>query len=168
MRIHERRLLRTASTVAVIGVTVACTGQRSHPVIDPADQVAVGYDRMNERDVTGSVSSLSGDELRSQRVGRVEELMRDRVPGMQVIRRANGDYSFRIRGTRSLLGNNEPLVVINGMAVSAASMSLALAGIMPLDVVRIDVLKDAGSTAAYGSRGANGVISITTRGHGGN
>lgn len=159
-------LLKTTVAGATV-LMAACGGQRSAPASDPMDQVAVGYDRVHAEDVTGSISSLSGDEIASQRVSRVEELIRDRVPGVSVIRRANGDYSFRIRGTRSLIGNNEPLVVIDGMAVSAISMSAALAGVAPIDVQRIDVLKDAGSTAAYGSRGANGVIVITTRAYAG-
>ena len=149
------------STVVILGM--ACGGQRPPPTIDRDQQVAVGYDRVDERDVTGAVGSLGREELAGIRVSRVEELIRDRVAGVQVKRQPNGDYSIRIRGTRSLVGNNEPLIVIDGMAVSAQGMATALAGIAPNDVVRIDVLKDAGSTAAYGSRGANGVILITTR-----
>jgi TonB-dependent starch-binding outer membrane protein SusC len=154
---------RTMIVLAGLATVVACSGQRSPPVLDPAEQVAVGYDRIGSDEVTGSVSSLTGEDLELLRVTRVEELIRDRIPGVQVTRLRNGDYSLRIRGTRSLIGNNEPLIVIDGMAVSTQVMSEALAGVAPADVVRIDVLKDAGSTAAYGSRGANGVIMITTR-----
>lgn len=152
----------TALSIAVL-LGTACGGQRPPPAIDRDQQVAVGYDRVDERDLTGAVGSLDREELAGIRVSRVEELIRDRVAGVQVKRQPNGDYSIRIRGTRSLVGNNEPLIVIDGMAVSAQGMATALAGIAPNDVVRIDVLKDAGSTAAYGSRGANGVILITTR-----
>ena len=125
--------------------------------------VAATAEATREEDVTGSVSSLVEKDFERVRVSSVEELIRDRVAGVQVRRLPNGDYSFRIRGTRSLLGNNEPLVVIDGMPISTQVISAALLGIMPNDVVRIDVLKDAGSTAAYGSRGSNGVILITTR-----
>lgn len=123
----------------------------------------IAYDRVDADQVTGAVTSLSGDDLETVRVTRIEELIRDRVPGVLVTRMPNGDYSFRIRGTRSLVGNNEPLIVIDGMPINPHVMHAALANVAPGNVVRIDVLKDAGSTAAYGSRGSNGVILITTK-----
>lgn len=166
MRMNGTYLLRSTLAVAMVAVVGACSGHRGAPRANPADQVDVGYDRLHPDDVTGSVSSLVAEDLEMLRVSRVEELIRDRVPGVQVRRLPNGDYSFRIRGTRSLIGNNEPLVVIDGMPISTQVASAALAGITPNDVVRIDVLKDAGSTAAYGSRGSNGVILITTRAYG--
>jgi TonB-dependent SusC/RagA subfamily outer membrane receptor len=111
--------------------------------------------------VTGSVSSVSGERLaRNTRAVRVEELLQGRVAGVQVIRLANGGYRVRIRGAA---GEGEPLFVVDGMPVHALYPGAALNGINPADVVRIDVLKDAGSTAIYGSRGAHGVILITTR-----
>lgn len=165
MRINRGHRLEAVLAVTTIVAVANCGGQRAAPESDLRDQVRIGYDRLPAEDVTGSVSSLSGEELQSMRVSQVAELIRDRMPGVQVSRRANGDYSFRIRGTRSLIGNNEPLLVIDGIPVSARTMSAALAGLAPTQVTRIDVLKDAGSTAAYGSRGANGVILITTRGH---
>ena len=152
----------TLAGLMLMGAT-ACGGQRPAPELDPLDRVAIGYDRVRPEDVTGSVSSLTAADLETRHVGRVEELIRDHMPGVTVTRKANGDYSFRIRGTRSLIGGNDPLLVIDGIPVSASSMATAIAGIAPNDVRRIDVLKDAGSTAAYGSRGANGVILITTR-----
>ena len=150
------------AAVAVLALG-ACSGHRPAVESTPQDQINVGYDKVDADDATGSISSLVADDLEHVRGSRIEEMIRDRVPGVHVTRQRNGDYSFRIRGTRSLLGNNEPLVVIDGMAVPQQVMQMALAGVAPADVVRIDVLKDAGSTAAYGSRGANGVILITTR-----
>jgi TonB-dependent SusC/RagA subfamily outer membrane receptor len=111
----------------------------------------------------GAVSTLSGDELDDQRVGRIEEMIQGRVAGVQVVRRADGNYSIRIRGAQSFMGSSEPLVVIDGMAVQQHGLGSALAAINPRDVDRIEVLKDAGSTAYYGARGANGVIVITTK-----
>lgn len=163
MRMKGTYLLRSVLTVTAVASVSACSGQRGAPRINPAEQVDVGYDRMHPEDVTGSVSSLVAEDFDRVRVSSIEELIRDRVAGVQVRRLPNGDYSFRIRGTRSLIGNNEPLVVIDGMPISTQVVSAAMAGIMPNDVIRIDVLKDAGSTAAYGSRGSNGVILITTR-----
>lgn len=81
---------------------------------------------------------------------------------MQVIRRPDGSIAVRIRGGTSVYGDSEPLYVIDGMTVQAGPGG-ALQGINPYDIVRIEVLKDIGSTAAYGVRGANGVILITTR-----
>jgi TonB-dependent SusC/RagA subfamily outer membrane receptor len=94
---------------------------------------------------------------------RIEELLEGRVPGVQVIRRSDGNFSIRIRGTSSPSGANEPLVVIDETPVLEQRVGQALALVNPQDVVRIDVLKDAASTALYGMRGANGVIVITTR-----
>jgi TonB-dependent starch-binding outer membrane protein SusC len=159
------KLLAGGLVILVVG---ACGGNTPSPRVDPGETVAVGYGRQAPRDVTGSVSSLSREDMERVTATRVEELIRDRVPGVHVSRTASGDYSFRIRGTRSFIGSNEPLFVIDGMAVPPQTTSTALAGLAPGDVVRIDVLKDAGSTAAYGSRGANGVIMITTRTYNGN
>src|SRR6267378_416304 len=92
------------------------------------------------------------------RVARVEELLRARVPGLQVIRLPNGDYTLRIRSERG-----EPLLVIDDMPVPSGSLGAALAALAPRDIARIDVLKDAAATAIYGTRGANGVIIIKTQ-----
>lgn len=127
------------------------------------ERVEVGYGSQTRDQLTGSVTSLTAVDLERERVSRIEELLEDRVPGLMVSRRPDGSMSVRIRGTRSLIGGNEPLVVIDGTPITAYSVSQALTGLAPQSVERIDVLKDAGSTAAYGSRGANGVILITTR-----
>ena len=99
------------------------------------------------------------------RVTRVEELLRG-VPGLDMTRLPDGNYQLRIRGHRSIRGNpddDDPLVVIDGIPISREAVGSTLAGLAPGDVARIDVLKDAGSTGVYGSRGANGVIVITTK-----
>ena len=163
MCVRPANLLRVPVVGLLVVSAAACSGHRPASLVDPGDQVAIGYDRVDPDDVTGSIGSMTEDEIARIKVSRIEEMIRDRFAGVQVRRLRNGDYSFRIRGTRSLLGNNEPLLVINGMPVSQEGMAIALSGISPADVTRIDVLKDAGSTAAYGSRGANGVIVITTR-----
>jgi len=124
-------------------------------------EVSVGYGTKEPEQVTGSIASLSPEE-RDARVACVVDMLEGRVPGLSVIRLANGDVSLRIRGKRSLQGDNEPLLVIDDVPVRG-SIGAALAGLAPQDIARIDVLKDAGSTAIYGSRGANGVIVITTK-----
>ena len=113
---------------------------------------------------TGAVTTIVPSETDAH-VPRVEELLRA-VPGLEVTRLGNGNYRLRIRGQRSLRGNAEdenPLLVIDGIAVPNESMGAMLADLSPSDVARIEVLKDAGSTSMYGSRGANGVIVITTK-----
>lgn len=128
-----------------------------------ADSVNVGYGILRRSNVTGSVSSITSDELQHVRVTHVAELMEGRIPGLSVQRTSSGDYSVRIRGMSSLQGNNEPLVVIDGVpALSGIGIS-PLSHINPHDVERIDVLRDGSSTAIYGSRGGNGVILITTK-----
>ncbi len=88
------------------------------------------------------------------------------VPGLEVTRTSDGGYRLRIRGARSIRGtstDDDPLLVIDGITVSSESLGNTLSELAPGDIARIDVLKDAAATSAYGSRGANGVIVITTK-----
>jgi TonB-dependent SusC/RagA subfamily outer membrane receptor len=131
----------------------------------PDDEVSVGYQTQSKRAFTGALTSVSPGDA-DARVPRLEELLQARVPGLEVLPLGNGNYTLRIRGHHSLRGNvtdDEPLLVIDDIAVLPGSLGTALAGVVPRDVARIDVLKDAGATAIYGSRGANGVIIITTK-----
>jgi TonB-dependent starch-binding outer membrane protein SusC len=111
---------------------------------------------------TSSDTHVEGDRA-SQSFSRIEELIEGRAPGVRVIRHQDGSFRLRIRGISSPSGRNDPLVVIDGTPTSEFRPGSALASLNPQDVVRIDVLKDAASTAFYGMRGANGVIVITTR-----
>jgi TonB-dependent starch-binding outer membrane protein SusC len=113
---------------------------------------------------TGAVSTVVPTESDAH-VTRVEELLRG-VPGLDITRLSDGGYRLRIRGEHSIRGNpgdDDPLLVIDGIPISSDALSSTLAGLAPGDIARIDVLKDAGSTSIYGSRGANGVIVITTK-----
>src|SRR5205807_6360611 len=113
---------------------------------------------------TGAVATVVPTET-DARVARVEELLRG-VPGLDVTRLSDGNYQLRIRGHRSIRGNpgdDDPLVVIDGIPISREAVASALAALAPGDVARIEVLKDAGAAGMYGSRGANGVIVITTK-----
>jgi TonB-dependent SusC/RagA subfamily outer membrane receptor len=142
-----------------------CAGATSAPPAgpEPEDVVMIGYGAVDRDDVTGSTSSLTESDLENVYANRVGELLQGRVSGLDVIRRGDGSFSLRIRGVTSFMGSNEPLVVVDGLPLAQFGLSSALAGINPHDVTRIDVLKDAASTAIYGSRGANGVIVITTK-----
>ena len=153
--------LLTAALAAL--ATGACASGGARPPAQRSDSVSIGAGRQARRDVSGAVGTITEEELDQMRVARVEELLQGRVAGVQVIRRPDGDFSVRIRGDHSFSGNDEPLYVIDGMQVMGSSLRSVLNGIAPHDIARIEVLKDAGATAAYGSRGTNGVIVITTK-----
>ena len=153
---HRARAPQAALAAALI--TAALSACASSGATAAERRPASDRDR-----ATTSVSTISEKEIATMRVGRVEELLMGRVAGLEVMRDASGDYRLRIRGQRSLLGGDEPLVRVDGMPIGAGGLSRALTGVSPSDVARIEVLKDAGATAFYGLRGANGVILITTR-----
>jgi len=147
--------------LAVAAVACAGTGRRPTP---EDDVVSVGYGTQSRRHITGAVSSFIPTEADAH-IARVETMLQGHIPGLEVIPQG-GDFTLRIRGFTTLRqggGDDEPLLVIDDITVPPGSFASALAGIAPYDVARIDVLKDAGATAVYGSRGANGVIIITTK-----
>lgn len=142
--------------------------------------VVIGYGTVLKKDLTGSVSSVKVSETISRQSTTVDQLLQGRAAGVQVTQNAanpGSGISVRIRGTSSLRGNNEPLYVVDGIIISSASEDVVatggnntgqeqqngLNGINPRDIEDIQVLKDASATAIYGSRGANGVILITTK-----
>jgi TonB-dependent starch-binding outer membrane protein SusC len=123
--------------------------------------VVVGYGTQKKSDVTGSVASVSMAEVANVPVTRPDQLLQGRVAGVQITQtnaEPGGNISIRIRGTNSITSGNQPLFVIDGFP-GAGDLST----INPSDIESIDVLKDASATAIYGSRGANGVIIITTK-----
>ena len=153
--------------LAVAAVACAGTARRSAEATRPTpedDVVSVGYGTQSRREITGAVSSYIPTEA-DARIAHVETMLQGHIPGLEVIPQGSG-FTLRIRGFRTLHqrgGDDEPLLVIDEITVPAGSLGSALAGIAPHDVARIDILKDAGATAVYGSRGANGVIIITTK-----
>lgn len=164
MEIQRRARFLALLGGCIVALAPACSRATSPPPAAPEpEMVSVGYGTQDRTEISGSVASLSERDLENIRVARVEELLQGRVPGLQVIRRANGDLSLRIRGSASLVGNDEPLLVIDGMPIRMGGIGQALLGISPQDIARIDVLKDAGAAAIYGSRSANGVVVITTK-----
>jgi TonB-linked SusC/RagA family outer membrane protein len=145
--------------------------------------VVVGYGTMRRSDITGSVVSVSEDKLKSSVSTSIDQALQGRAAGVQVFQNSGqpgGGVSIRIRGASSINSSNEPLYVIDGVAVSGDGEGLttgfdwagggngqtavsALATINPADIVSVEILKDASAAAIYGSRGANGVVLITTR-----
>ncbi|MDF2188116.1 TonB-dependent receptor [Paraflavitalea sp. CAU 1676] len=137
-------------------------------VKDLADVVVVGYGTQRKTDLTGAVSSMRGDKLREMPVVSVEQAMQGRMPGVQVQQTSGqpgAGISIRVRGVSSIAGGNEPLYVIDGLPQFNDDVRGAngLATINPSDIESIEVLKDASATAIYGSRGANGVVMVTTK-----
>ncbi|MHB1179533.1 MAG: SusC/RagA family TonB-linked outer membrane protein, partial [Daejeonella sp.] len=123
--------------------------------------VVIGYGSVKKRDVTGSVGSVSAEELTAYPVADAVMGLQGKTAGVQVLQNSGApgaNISVRIRGGNSLLGNNEPLYVVDGFALSGNPNA-----INPNDIESIEVLKDASATAIYGSRGANGVVLITTK-----
>jgi TonB-dependent SusC/RagA subfamily outer membrane receptor len=122
-------------------------------------------DTVSGREETGAVTTIVPTEA-DARVGRVEDLLRARVPGLEVIPQGDGNYTLRIRGQQSFnraATAPEVLLVIDGVQVPEGSVGSTLAGLAPRDIARIEVLRDVAATGIYGSRGANGVVVITTK-----
>ena len=137
----------------ILVLAASCGNSRLYQPLadDPGEQeVNLGYQKVKQKDNTSSTGTLKvpiGSGYTN-----IYEYIQGRIAGVEVI-----GNSFRIRGVRSINGPNEPLILVDGMETSDIS------NLTPNDIESIDVLKDASSTALYGSRGANGVILITTR-----
>lgn len=125
--------------------------------------VVIGYGSVKKSDVTGSVTSVKTEALKEIPANSVEGLLQGRAAGLQVINSSQdpgAGATVRIRGGSSLRGSNAPLVVVDGFPLGDAG---DLKQINPSDIVNMEILKDASASAIYGSRGANGVIMITTK-----
>jgi TonB-linked SusC/RagA family outer membrane protein len=148
--------------------------------LDKQDEVVVvGYGSTLRKDLTGAVSSIDGDELNKSPNSLFDASLTGRMTGVQVVKSSGAPgavASIRIRGGTSAIGNNEPLYVIDGIPVEVGNgfgnsayqddyrnKIPPIANLNPEDIASIDVLKDASSAAIYGSRGANGVVIITTK-----
>ncbi len=122
--------------------------------------VVVGYGTVRKEAVTGSVASLGGENLRDVPSSNVSQALQGRLAGVEISTvnsKPGASTQIRIRGTRSLSASNDPLIVLDGIPFAGS-----FSDINPNDVKSMDILKDASATAIYGSRGANGVILITT------
>ncbi len=140
--------------------------------------VVIGYGTVKKRDITGSISSLGDKDFNPGVVTSVDQLIAGRAAGVQITQSSaepGGGVTIRIRGSNSINANNEPLYVIDGLPldntiatpqsgiISNPTPRNPLNALSPNDIESIEVLKDASATAIYGSRGANGVILITTK-----
>ena len=147
------------------------------PSVDELDElVIVGYGVKKKRNLTGSIASISADEISETNLQDPISAIQGRAAGVQVVSNSGapgGGMSIKVRGNSSLNSGNSPLYVIDGVPIESNSLSSLngtenfglnpLADINPNDIQSIEILKDAASTAIYGSRAANGVVLITTK-----
>lgn len=125
--------------------------------------VVVGYGSMQKSDLTGSVSSVKMEDIPTKPANSIDALLQGQSAGVQVITASDdpgAGSTIRIRGGSSLRGGNDPLVVVDGFPIGYAG---DIKQISPSDIASMEILKDASASAIYGSRGANGVIMITTK-----
>lgn len=122
--------------------------------------VVIGYGTVKRKDLTGAVASVSADVIAAAPVSSALEAISGRISGVQITSTEgspDAEMTVRVRGGGSITGDNTPLFLVDGFPVNSIS------DIAPSDIESIDVLKDASSTAIYGSRGANGVVLVTTK-----
>lgn len=123
--------------------------------------VVVGYGQRKKSDVTGSIVSVSAKEIKSRPVNNALEAMQGKAAGVDITssQRPGTLGAINIRGARSLTASNGPLYVVDGIPLTSGGIE----NVNPLDIEAIDILKDASATAIFGSRGANGVVIVTTK-----
>ena len=146
--------------------TVGQSGEVNVVLLDDVSQlnevVVVGYGTVKKSDVTGAIVSVSAEKLTSRPVTNALEALQGKAAGVDIksSERPGTIGTVRIRGNRSLTADNAPLYVVDGVPLMSAS---SIETLNPRDIASIDILKDASATAIYGSRGANGVIIVTTK-----
>ena len=144
--------------VDITGNVVNITMEEDVSSLD--EVVVVGYGTQRRRDLTGSVSSVNAETLTAVPVASAVEAITGKMAGVQVLTTEgspDAEMRIRVRGGGSITQSNDPLFLVDGFPVST------ITDIPPTDIESIDVLKDASSTAIYGSRGANGVVIVTTK-----
>ncbi|MDE6421830.1 MAG: SusC/RagA family TonB-linked outer membrane protein, partial [Muribaculaceae bacterium] len=147
-----------SKTVQVDGRNVInVTLQENNSLLD--ELVVVGYGTMKKSDLTGAVGSIGGKDIKDVPVNNVGQALQGKIAGVNIVggEKPGDNVTIKVRGLGSI-NNSDPLVVIDGVPTD-----LGLNALNPQDIERLDVLKDASATAIYGSRGANGVVMITTR-----
>jgi len=154
----------TVKQSGVINVKLNSTSSNLNEV------VVIGYGKAKRKDVTGSISSISGEDLRQTQPTTFDQALQGKVAGVvvqQVSGQPGGGVSIQIRGVSSISGSNSPLYVIDGIIIPPTNDpgkgSNPLNTINPAEIESINVLKDASATAIYGSQATNGVIVITTK-----
>lgn len=161
-----RRPLQVILVAALCGACHASPPAAAPAPAPDADEEAAapspGFGVPGSNSDPTSIASATDRQMRGVRARQVEEMMVGRFAGVQVLPTQSGGFSIRIRGLGTFTGNPEPLYVVDGQPVRVAE-GRGIDWLNPSDIARIDVLKDAASTALYGMRGGNGVILITTK-----
>jgi TonB-linked SusC/RagA family outer membrane protein len=156
--IISSRGFTTTEVNATAGLALVVKLLRIATALD--EVVVIGYGSVRKKDLTGSVVSLKGSELKEVPSTNVLEAAQGKIAGADITKssgQAGAGVNIRIRGNRSIGGNNSPLIIVDGVQYSN------IQDINPNDIESMEVLKDASSVAIYGSRGANGVIIITSK-----
>ena len=173
------------SSLGFVSQEISVNGQTTINVFLDTDSealdevIVIGYGTTTVKDATGSVASVSADDFNGGAIASAEQLIQGKVAGVQTVQSSGepgAGISIRIRGTNSIRSNNDPLYVVDGVPLSGAAppegpnvgfgsstSSNPLSFLNPNDIESMSVLKDASATAIYGSRGANGVVIITTK-----
>ncbi|RYY60915.1 MAG: TonB-dependent receptor [Chitinophagaceae bacterium] len=171
------------SSVGYISKEVPSDGQTQFVIrltenqAELSNVVVIGYGSSRKSDLTGSVVSIKSEELKAVPVTSLDQALQGRAAGVQVTQisgKPGAETSIRIRGTSSINAGNEPLYVVDGLLISSDGGDVSVGGtrgprisplssINPSDIESVEILKDASATAIYGSRGANGVVLITTK-----
>jgi TonB-linked SusC/RagA family outer membrane protein len=147
------------------------------PHVSSLDEIVViGYGSVKRKDLTGAISTIKSEEIDKVKTTSFEGALASKIAGVQVVSSEGGPdaaFKIRIRGGTSINASNDPLYVVDGFPISGGGVSTSsglgnsttnpLASLDPSNIESIDVLKDASATAIYGSRGANGVVIITTK-----
>jgi len=159
-----------SSRQIVVGKSNTVVVKLTESVLQLDDVVVIGYGKAKRRDLTGGISSISGEELRKSQPTTFDQALQGKVAGVmvqQISGQPGGGVSIQIHGISSISGSNSPLYVIDGVIIPPTSDpgngSNPLNTINPSEIESIDVLKDASATAIYGSQATNGVIVITTK-----
>jgi TonB-dependent starch-binding outer membrane protein SusC len=156
--------LRAITGLGLLLTLAACaTGKRSEAP-SPRPTAAKGDERFIPQ--TGAVTSIVEDEKSGVESLRIDEYLKGRIPGLQVISTREGGVTLRLRGGHTSTGasNVPPLVIIDGVPIEPRLLGSVLFTLRPRDIKRIDVLRDIASTSIYGMRAAGGVILISTLG----
>lgn len=157
-----RTAVKGAALALGFALIQACAGKATMPGAQPTPQDRAGREQPAEQ-VAGAAGTLESEEESGGHFATMVDMLRGRVPGLQIAESPSGGISIRIRGDQSIYFNGPPLLVVDGVSVPAYSFSSTLRAMDPQDVRSIRVLKDVGSTSSYGTRGAHGVILISLK-----
>ena len=166
INVSRKNAVLVVSYVGYQTSEISVAGKSTLPIVlQPANAsmdeiVVIGYGAVRKKDLTGSVVSIKGDELKEVPTANVLEAAQGKIAGADIVRssgQAGAGVSIQIRGVRSVAGSSSPLVIVDGVQYQS------IQDINPNDIQSMEILKDASATAIYGSRAANGVILITTK-----